>query len=187
MKILQVVGIDEVGRGSWAGPVVSAAVVLTKPIVGLTDSKLLPKHQREFLADEIKKHSVWAVSFLPATYIDEAGLTVAIRETMKQALSQINCDYDQVIIDGKYNFMPDNYRVRTVIRADLTVPAVSAASILAKVARDNYMAEQAVLYPAYGFEKHVGYGTALHRQALKQYGVCKLHRLSYKPIKTIIT
>lgn len=187
MKKLQVVGIDEVGRGSWAGPVAAAAVVLIKPIDGLTDSKLLSKPQRELLANEIKKYSVWAVSFLPAAYVDTAGLTAAIREAMKRALCQINCDYNEVIIDGKYNFMPDDNRVKTLIKADLTVPAVSAASILAKVARDNYMAEQAVLYPAYGFEKHVGYGTALHRQALKQYGVCKLHRLSYKPIKTITT
>lgn len=183
MNKLQVVGIDEVGRGSWAGPVVAAAVALIAPVNGLTDSKLLSKRQRELLAGEIKKHSVWAVSFLSATYIDTVGLTAAIREAMKQALSQINCDYDKVIIDGKYNFMPDNRQAKTLIKADLAVPAVSAASILAKVARDNYMSEQAVLYPSYGFERHAGYGTALHRQALKQYGICNLHRLSVRPVK----
>ena len=187
MGKLQVLGIDEVGRGSWAGPVAAAAVVLTKNIDGLTDSKLLSIRQREYLASEIKKHSVWAVSFLPASYVDSAGLTASISEVMKQALSQINCAYDKIIIDGKYNFIPEDKRVTTLVGADLTVPAVSAASILAKVARDAYMAKQAVLFPNYGFEKNVGYGTAIHRQALKQYGVCRLHRLSYKPVKALIT
>lgn len=181
-----IVGIDEVGRGSWAGPVVAAAVLLRSPVKGLTDSKLLTKIQREKLASEIKKSAIWAIGSLPAEYVDSFGLTKAIAKAMEQALAQFNCNYDEVIIDGKYNFIPADLRVKTMIKADLYIPAVSAASILAKVTRDKFMTEQAAVYPNYGFENNAGYGTLAHRLALKQHGICKLHRLSYKPIRELL-
>jgi ribonuclease HII len=105
---------------------------------------------------------------------------------MERALEQITVRYDELIIDGNLNFFPENPRARAVIKADDSVPAVSAASIVAKVARDNYMAEVAAEYPDYGFERHVGYGTALHLERLQLHGVSKLHRVSFKPVLALL-
>jgi ribonuclease HII len=179
------VGIDEVGRGCWAGPVVAGAVLLKQPIDGLTDSKLLKKARREELAAIIKEKALAVgIGWVDAATIDEIGLTEAVGLAMKKALLQIELEYDEVIIDGNYNFIKDNPKVRTLIKADLTVPAVSAASIVAKVARDNFMAE--VKGNDYGFAQHVGYGTALHLEKLKLHGVSELHRKSFKPVKALL-
>jgi len=178
------VGIDEVGRGCWAGPVVAGAAILHQPIVGLKDSKKLSKKQREKLAVEINTVAATVgLGWVDAETVDEIGITEAVRLAMQRALDEISIEYDEVIIDGHLNFLPDNSKTRAVIKADDTVPAVSAASIAAKVARDNYMAEVASEYADYGFAQHVGYGTALHLERLKLHGVCKLHRRSFKPIK----
>jgi ribonuclease HII len=181
------VGIDEVGRGCWAGPLVAGAVILNQSIVGLKDSKLLRKKQRERLAMMIEGQATaiglgWAT---PAE-VDELGLSTAVSLAMRRALEQIAADYDEVIIDGKVNFLIDNPKTRAVIKADVSVPAVSAASIIAKVARDNYMTEVAERYPEYGFERHVGYGTALHLERLKLHGVSELHRRSFKPVRNLL-
>lgn len=182
-----IVGIDEVGRGCWAGPVVAGAVVLSRPIPGLTDSKLLSKKRREELAEIIKKEAVaWGLGWVDAVDIDISGINTAVKRAMELALAEINTIYDEIIIDGHINFLSEIPGSKPVIKADLTIPAVSAASILAKVARDQYMAEAALRYPNYAFEKHVGYGTAAHIAALNLHGVCELHRLSYKPIKTLM-
>ena len=185
----KVVGIDEVGRGCWAGPVVAAAVLLTQPIIGLKDSKLVSKAKRELIAKEIMQSSVCGLGWVSPADVDAYGLTAAVASAMKQAVDQITGPYDQIIIDGNFNFLKDykqtGVTISCLIKADSLVPAVSAASIIAKVARDQYMARQAKLFPGYGFERHVGYGTAAHVQAIKQLGVCKLHRLSYKPIQVL--
>jgi ribonuclease HII len=102
---------------------------------------------------------------------------------MQRAIEAINLSYDEIIIDGNYNFFPDNPKVRVLIRADDIIPAVSAASIVAKVARDNYMQKQSLIYPDYAFEKHVGYGTKIHLERLQMYGLCRLHRRSCQPVK----
>lgn len=182
-----IVGIDEVGRGCWAGPLVAAAVLLKQPVEGLTDSKLLSKIQREKLAQTIydQGHTV-AIGWVAPEVIDDIGLTAAVRLAMQRALQQITDAYDSVVIDGNYNFLAEFPGTAAIIKADLTVPAVSAASIVAKAARDNYMTEQAELYPGYGFEKHVGYGTASHLAGLKEVGLTPLHRRSFKPVRALL-
>jgi ribonuclease HII len=181
------VGIDEVGRGCWAGPVVAGAVILLEPIPGLKDSKKLSKKQREKLAEQINsKAAVVGLGWVEASVVDEVGITQAVKLAMQQALEQINIDYDKVIIDGHLNFLPEHPKTTAVIKADDTIPPVSAASIVAKVARDNYMAGIASEYPDYGFAQHVGYGTALHLERLKLHGVSKLHRQSFKPVKALL-
>lgn len=178
-----IVGLDEVGRGCWAGPLVAGAVILGKPIKGLRDSKKLTKKQREELAEIINNEALSVgLGWVEPMDIDRLGLTESIGLAMNAALSQIKVPYKRIIIDGNHAFVEDE-RVEARIGADDSVPCVSAASIIAKVARDNYMAKMSVKFPGYGFEKHVGYGTKLHSESLKVQGVCKLHRLSYKPVK----
>ena len=182
-----IVGIDEVGRGCWAGPVVAGAVVLGMPIEGLTDSKLLTKKQRQRLAAEIQtKALATGLGWVEAAMVDELGITAAVRLAMQRALAEISIDYEEIIIDGQLNFLAENVKARALVKADLSVPAVSAASIIAKVARDQYMADLAASYPQYGFDKHVGYGTALHLAMLKLHGVSDLHRRSYKPVAALL-
>ena len=181
------VGIDEVGRGCWAGPLVAGAVVLNSPIKGLKDSKKLSKKQREKLAAEIQiEATAIGLGWVPASELDEIGLTAAVKLAMQRALAQITVNYDEIIIDGNLNFLSENPKTKAVIKADDSVPAVSAASIVAKVARDNYMTGIAGKYPDYGFKNHVGYGTTLHHERLKLYGVSDLHRCSFKPVAALL-
>ncbi len=182
-----IVGIDEVGRGCWAGPLVAGAVLLGMPIPGLKDSKKLSKAQREALTILIEEQALEiGLGWVTPMEVDAYGLTEAVRLAMTRALAQITADYDEIIIDGSYNFMADNPKASTLIKADDLVPAVSAASIVAKVARDKYMSDLALEFPAYGFDQHVGYGTPLHVAALKLHGVTKHHRRSYKPIQALL-
>lgn len=183
------VGVDEVGRGCWAGPVVAGAVILDSSIAGLTDSKLLTKRRRHDLATVIKATAkAYGLGWVEASHVDQLGLTAAVRLAMQRALEQIGVAYDEVIIDGNLNFLADyEPKARSLIKADALVPAVSAASILAKVARDDYMSQTAhQKFPAYGFDQHVGYGTSLHLRQLKAHGVTELHRLSFKPVKALL-
>lgn len=188
------VGIDEVGRGCWAGPLVAGAVIMPKNFVlpagalwRLGDSKLLSKKQRDLADIEIRKIALaLGIGWVDAKTIDKLGLTAAIRLAMQRALDQIDISYGEVIIDGNYNFLPESPKTSALIKADATMPAVSAASIIAKVARDNYMAKIIATYPGYGFEQHVGYGTALHVLKLKQLGISDLHRRSFRPVKALI-
>lgn len=182
------VGIDEVGRGCWAGPLVAGAVVLNAPIAGLKDSKRLSKKQRQNLAAEIQLQAVAiGLGWVQPAEIDALGLTAAVRLAMERAVEQIRVDYDELIIDGNFNFFPDNPKARAIIKADDCVPAVSAASIVAKVARDKYMNQLDGNYLNYQFAKHVGYGTALHVEMLKKFGVSDLHRRSFKPIAALLS
>lgn len=182
-----IVGIDEVGRGCWAGPVVAGAVLLDKPIQGLKDSKLLSKKRREELAEQIKNEALaYGLGWIDAATIDKLGITTAVKRAMAEALQQITTAYDEVVIDGHLNFLAELPATRALIKADNLVPAVSAASILAKVARDQYMADIAADYADYGFAQHVGYGTALHLKRLKLHGVSDLHRRSFKPVKALL-
>lgn len=184
---MNVVGIDEVGRGCWAGPLVAGAVMLRSEVPFLRDSKKLSKQQRQTIAQSLYDSSALVgLGWVSPQQVDELGLTQAVRLAMKLALAQINAQYDQVIIDGNLNFLAHMPKTVSLIKADDSVPVVSAASIVAKVARDNYMAQMAALYPGYGFESHVGYGTVQHRAALNEMGVTDIHRKSFKPIAALI-
>lgn len=183
-----IVGIDEVGRGPWAGPLVFCAVVLGgEEIDGLTDSKKLTDKKRRELEPKVReKAKSIGLGWVQADELDEIGMSQACSLACRRALEQISVPYHQIILDGTVNFLLDTGKapyVTTMKQADLLVPSVSAASIVAKVARDSYMIEQARLYPQYDFEHHVGYGTKLHREAIEKYGVTPLHRRSFSPIK----
>jgi ribonuclease HII len=181
------VGVDEVGRGSWAGPLVAGAVALDVPIAGLADSKKLSKAERVRLDAEIRLHAVaFGLGWVTPQEIDEIGLTEAVRLAMQRAMAEIRLPYDEVVVDGNYNFLSEDPKSSCVIKADDTVPAVSAASILAKVARDAYMSNASLTYPGYHFENHVGYGTAAHAAAIELQGICDLHRRSFAPVRATL-
>ncbi|MNT23256.1 Ribonuclease HII [compost metagenome] len=182
-----ILGIDEVGRGPWAGPLVIGAVVLGDiPIEGLTDSKKLSKKRREELDIVIRREAVGlGLGWVSATEIDQIGLSEALRLATRRAVEQVSVPYHEIVIDGTINFLSNTSKgsyVTTLKKADLLVPSVSAASIIAKVARDNYMSSQDEIYPGYQFAAHSGYGTAIHRSAIDALGVTPLHRLSFAPL-----
>ena len=182
-----ILGIDEAGRGPWAGPLVVGAVILGgAEIEGLTDSKKLTKKRREALYPIIHERAVaYATGWVSAAELDEIGMSQALRLATRRAVEQIHASYSEIIIDGTVNFLSETGKgkyVQTMKKADLLVPSVSAASILAKVERDWFMAEQDEIYPGYGFASHAGYGTAKHVAAIEKLGVTPLHRLSFAPL-----
>jgi ribonuclease HII len=182
-----IVGIDEVGRGCWAGPLVAGAVLLGDTIDGLRDSKKLTRLQRERLDVQIRATALgFGLGWVSVAEIDQLGLTGAVRLAMHRALQQIIAPYERIIVDGNFNFFAGNPKSEAVIAADDSVPAVSAASIIAKVApRDRFMIDQAKAFPQYGFERHVGYGTKFHQLALEMHGLTILHRRLFKPIQAL--
>lgn len=184
-----IAGIDEVGRGPWAGPLVVGAVVLGNAVIdGLTDSKKLSKAKREALSAEITlRAAACGLGWVDAGELDDIGMSAALTLGARRALEQISVPYHEIIIDGTVNLLAGTRKgayVTTLKKADLLISAVSAASIIAKVARDDYMSEQAEIYPGYGFERNVGYGTQLHQQGIKEHGLTPLHRRSFAPIAT---
>lgn len=182
-----IVGIDEVGRGCLAGPLVAGAVMLAEPIAGLRDSKKLTKLQRAKFDVIIRTQAVaYGLGWASVDEIDTLGLTAAVGLAMQRALDAITAAYEEIVIDGNHNFMAANPKSRCLIGADDLIPEVSAASIIAKVARDTFMQEISQQYPAYGFAQHVGYGTAAHRAALKLHGICDLHRRSFAPVRQVL-
>ena len=180
---MRILGVDEVGRGPWAGPMVVGAVVLGDTIIdGLNDSKKLSPKKRESFAIEIKKHALSiGIGWVSATTIDKIGLSSALKLAAKRAVAQIDCEYDEIIIDGTIKLI-DDPRTSTLPKADGLISAVSAASIVAKVARDSYMKQLSKIWPKYGFDEHMGYGTKAHRQAISDNGVLPVHRQSFAPI-----
>lgn len=191
---LMILGIDEVGRGPWAGPLVVGAVILGgAEIDGLDDSKKLTKKRREALDVEIReKAAAWALGWVSAQELDDIGMSEALRLATRRAVEQIqaqcrqqNLAFSEIIIDGKANFLRGTALEKfamTMPKADGLIPSVSAASIIAKVARDQFMAEQDAVYPGYGFASNAGYGVAKHRAAIELLGVTPLHRLSFAPL-----
>ena len=183
-----ILGIDEAGRGPWAGPLVVGAVVLGgAEIDGLTDSKKLTKKRLEALEIEIhEKVAAWATGWVSARELDEIGISEALKLATRRAVEQIHVPYHEIIIDGTVNFLKDTTKgqyVTTLPKADALIPSVSAASIIAKVARDRYMATLDDQHPGYGFGRHAGYGVATHRAAIDKLGVTPEHRLSFAPLQ----
>jgi len=180
-----IAGVDEVGRGPLAGPVVAAAVILdpNNRIEGLMDSKKLTEKTRESLAIEIREKSLaWALGRAEVEEIDEINILQASLVAMSRAVEKLSVSPELVLVDG--NKCPAvDYPVQAIVKGDSLIEAISAASIIAKVARDTEMVELDLDYPGYGLAKHKGYPTAMHRQALIDLGVTVIHRRSYKPVR----
>ena len=181
-------GIDEAGRGPLAGPVVAAAVVLdpNQPINGLADSKALKHELRVSLKNEIQDRSFgWALGFASVEEIDQLNILQATLLAMRRAVINLGVPLAMALVDGNADPGLD-CPTKTIVRGDTKVAAISAASILAKVARDNLMVSASKDYPEYGFDRHKGYGTREHMFALKQYGPSKLHRRTFAPVRDLL-
>lgn len=180
----RIVGVDEAGRGAWAGPVYAAAVMLdpNAPIKGLADSKLLSPKQRDNLFLQITDQALaYGIASASVEEIDHMNILQASLLAMKRAVDMLHVPFHEVWVDG--NQSPDwTYQTRCIIDGDHLVDAISAASILAKVSRDRVMIDYDAIFP-YDFAAHKGYGTALHQQRLRVHGVSAIHRRSFKPIK----
>jgi ribonuclease HII len=180
-----VIGIDEVGRGAWAGPVVAGAVILKAGtrIAGVNDSKLVTALARSRLETIIHRRAVaTSLGWVTSAEIDANGLSWAIAESGRRALAGIDTANAVIILDGKWNYLRNTHDSVAIVKADSRVLPVAAASILAKVARDTAMQKLDLDWPDYGFATHVGYGTAMHQQALLTLGITQHHRRSVKPV-----
>ena len=184
-----IAGVDEAGRGPLAGPVVAAAVILhpDHPIEGLRDSKKLSARRRERLAAEIRERALaFAVASASVEEIDRLNILRATLLAMTRAIEGLDPRPRHVRIDGNRAPRLDGMRVETVIGGDDQDPAIAAASILAKTVRDGLMLQYAEQFPAYGFERHMGYGTAVHMAALREQGPCEIQRRSFAPVARVI-
>ncbi len=182
------IGIDEVGRGCWAGPllVVAARDKADLP-PGLRDSKVLSRKQRLELMDSLIASCQFGEGWVQPEEIDRLGLSEAMKLGVSRSLSEIQASFNEpIVMDGSVNYCAAEYlNIECVVKADAKFPIVSAASIYAKVRRDQIMIDLAKDHPDYGFENHVGYGTAEHSRALLKLGTCKLHRQSFKPMASM--
>jgi len=186
LKILMA-GVDEVGRGPLAGAVVTAAVILKKPIDGLTDSKKLSPKQRNLLAIRIKEEALaFAYGRAEVEEIDQLNIHHATLLAMRRAVEALPIQPDNVLVDGA--FTPQlNMPCKAIVQGDSLIPEISAASILAKVLRDEEMVALDKIYPGYGFAEHKGYATPVHKEALMRLGPCRIHRRSYSPVADLIS
>lgn len=187
-KATCIAGVDEVGRGPLVGAVVTAAVILdpNNPIEGLTDSKKLTEKKRNLLFDEIKEKALsWSLGRCEADEIDKLNILQATMVAMQRAVAGLSVQPDYVLIDG--NKVPElPMAAQAVVKGDLRVAEISAASIIAKVTRDREMEILDAEFPQYGFAKHKGYPTKAHFEALEQYGAIGQHRKSFKPVKRVL-
>lgn len=185
-----VAGIDEAGRGPLAGPVVAAAVILdpARPIAGLDDSKVLSEARRNVLATAIRESALaWSVAWADPREIDTLNILAATLLAMRRAILGLGVFPAGVRVDGNrlpgLGFGGRSIPGEAVVRGDASVASISAASILAKTTRDRMMIEMDRLYPQYGFARHKGYGTEVHRERLRRHGPCSEHRLSFAPVR----
>jgi ribonuclease HII len=181
----RIAGLDEVGRGALAGPVVAAAVILDPSAripVGLDDSKKLTALQRERIAEELRRTAVcYAYGLISPEEIDATNILIATRRAMLQALEQLQPCADFLLIDA-LQLRESPLPQKAIIRGDSASASIAAASVLAKTYRDALMRDYDAQFPAYGFARHVGYGTRVHWEALKAHGCCPLHRLSFRGV-----
>ena len=181
-------GVDEVGRGPLAGPVVAAAVIFERGVCldGVRDSKRVPASQRQELSDLIRRMSVsWAIGAATVTEVDQYNVHQATLLAMRRAVYGLNVAPTYLYVDG--TAYPDVcYPGKAVVRADENIPVVAAASILAKVARDRIMIAMSKIYPGYGFERHKGYPTSAHLDTLSRLGPCTIHRSSFRPVRVLL-
>jgi len=183
--IVLICGVDEAGRGPLAGPVSAAAVILdpSRPIEGLADSKKLSEKQRDRLAPLIRERALaWAVAYAEVEEIDRLNILQATLLAMKRAVEALSIRPQQVLVDGLY-CPQTGIPSRAIVKGDSKVAAISAASILAKTARDGLMLQLHGCYPQYGFDAHKGYPTAAHLAALREHGVSAVHRKTFKPVR----
>ena len=188
-----IAGVDEVGRGPLAGPVVAAAVVLDprRPIEGLRDSKELTPEARTRLAREIRRYALgFALAAADQAEIDEINILQASLVAMQRAVLRLRCVFDHVVVDGNrapsFDGLRTRYSVEARVRGDQSVPSVSAASILAKVCRDRLMCRWDRRFPGYAFSRNKGYPTPEHCEALRRLGPCPLHRRSFAPVRELL-
>ena len=184
---LPIAGIDEVGRGPLAGPVIAAAVILDRKNIpeGINDSKKIPKAKRILLAEKIKENSIYAYGAASEIEIDEINILQASLLAMKRASDRLSVVPRTTLIDG--NFKPDiKNNTISIIKGDSKSVSIAAASILAKVYRDEIMLKYSKQFPEYGFQTNSGYGTKEHLSALKNYGITPIHRKSFKPVHNIL-
>ena len=184
---LPIAGIDEVGRGPLAGPVIAAAVILDRKNIpeGINDSKKIPKAKRILLAEKIKENSIYAYGATSEIEIDEINILQASLLAMKRASDRLSVVPKTTLIDG--NFKPDiKNNTISIIKGDSKSVSIAAASILAKVYRDEIMLKYSKQFPEYGFQTNSGYGTKEHLSALKNYGITPIHRKSFKPVHNIL-
>ena len=174
-----IAGVDEVGRGSLAGPVIAAAVILKNKIEGLDDSKKLSKTKREQLNQKIIENSFFAYGSASVEEIDDINILQASLLAMKRAILNLPIRPNKVLVDGTHKPKID-ILVETIIGGDSLIAEISAASIIAKVYRDDLMMKQDVIYPNYGFGQHKGYGTQVHIENIRTHGSCLIHRKSFK-------
>jgi len=193
----KIAGMDEVGRGAWAGPIVAATVVLpsapqiknlkvkTQKFYGLRDSKLLTSLEREKLAMKIRRKCRFAIGKVEVGEINQLGLTWAISLAYQRALKQLSAKIDFLLVDG-WGWKEAPLASQGIKKGDMNCASIAAASIVAKVYRDKLMEKLSKRYQKWQFEKHKGYGTKLHRDLIKKYGVCAIHRENYRPIKNLM-
>lgn len=179
-----VVGVDEVGRGAWAGPVVAGAVIInrSKDCSLIRDSKQLSKKNISSLADIIKGDHVWAIGLASVEEIEQLNISGATSLAMQRAIEALACPVGKVLVDGLVK-LDSRFDRHNIIKGDDLSVSIAAASIVAKDYRDRLMIELAQSFPFYGWESNVGYGTAVHIEGLERYGITEHHRLGYKPIR----
>lgn len=188
-RISLIAGLDEAGRGAWAGPVAAGAVILPQKndlveiLCGVNDSKQLTALKRDHWAAVIRREALaWGVGFASHEEIDQFGIIPATRLAMARALQQLSSSPDYLLIDA-LRLPQVNLPQTALIKGDCRSLSIAAASILAKTSRDAYMQEQDQIYPQYGFAQHKGYGTVLHQKSLKKFGPCQIHRRSFNPMR----
>lgn len=191
---VNVAGVDEAGKGPWAGPVTAAAIIIhsQKQVVkSVRDSKTMTRIQREKAYGKIiKKSSAFGIGIVSEQEIDKIGIQKAVKKAMKLALkdmqSKFGLDTSYILVDGSKTMLLRKRNIQRIKKGGFYHYSIAAASVLAKVTRDKIMKKMAKKYPMFGFEKHVGYGTKIHFKALVKYGVCPIHRKSFAPVKNFL-